>query len=242
MSMSLSGAADGRSVRLGLLGSFSLHIDAEPVRLPMNSQKLVAFLALHDGLLLREHIAGSLWGDSTERHAAGSLRTALWRLGHPTQPLVEAADPHLRLAPCVAVDFRASEALAHHILDDSRALTEADIDEALLSVDLLPDWTEDWVLVQREYHTQLRLRALEALCRRLSEMGQFGRAVQAGLRAVSVEPLRESAQRVLVASHIAEGNIGAALKQYDSFRALLRDELHLEPSAPMQALIEGLRR
>jgi len=236
------GSADGWNVQLGLLGSFNLHIAAEPVRLRMDAQRLVAFLALHDGLLLREYVAGSLWGDSTERHAAGSLRTALWRLGHSPKPIIEAADPHLRLSPRVAVDFRASEALAHHILDDSCALTEADIDDALLSVDLLPDWTEDWVLVQREYHTQLRVRALEALCRRLSEEGQFGRAVQVGIMAVAAEPLRESAQRVLVAAHLAEGNVAAALKRYESFRTLLRDELKLDPSPQMQALIEKARR
>lgn len=241
MSTSSLGSTNGRNVQLGLLGSFNLHIDVEPVRLPMSSQRLVAFLALHDSLLLREHIAGSLWGDSTERHAAGSLRTALWRLGQFTQPIVEAADPHLRLSPCVAVDFRASETLAHRILHGSSALTEADIDDVLLSADLLPDWTEDWVLVQREYHTQLRVRALEALCRRFSEMGQFGQAVQAGILAVSVEPLRESAQRVLVAAHLAEGNVAAGLKQYDSFRTLLRDELKLEPSPQMQDLIKGIR-
>lgn len=229
-------------VHLGLLGSFSLHIDARAVPLPMSAQRLVSFLALHDGDLLREHVAGSLWGDVTERRAAGSLRSALWRLGHPTQPLVEVSDAHLRLSMAVAVDLRASEALANRILDPVRELIESDLDEAPLSQDLLPDWTEDWVLVKREHHTQLRLRALEALCSRLREMGRFGHAVQAGMLAVSVEPLRESAQRTLIAAHAADGNAAAALKQYDSFRALLRDELDLEPSPEMQAQIERLHR
>jgi len=215
---------------LGVLGSFSLHIGAQPVSLPMNAQRLVCFLALHDGLLLRQHVAGSLWGETTERHAAGSLRSALWRLGHPTHPLVEVADAHLRLSESVSVDVRASEALAHRILDDSQPLSEADMDASLLSVDLLPDWTEDWVLIKREYHMQLRLRALEALCRRLKDMGRFGQAVQAGMQAVSGEPLRESAQRTLVMAHLAEGNVVAAVNQYESFRRLLRDELDLEPS------------
>lgn len=233
--------SDGE-VRLGLLGSFSLHIDTEPVRVPMNSQRLLGFLALHDGSLLRKHVAGSLWGNTTERHAGGSLRSVLWRLGHPTQTLVEVADTHLRLSPTVVVDLRASEALAQRILDESQDLIEADLDEALLSEDLLPDWTEDWVLVKREYHAQLRLRALEALCWRLTEMGRFGQAVQAGILAVTGEPLRESAQRTLIAAHIAEGNIAAAAKRYDSFHRLLRDELDLDPSPEMQALVEGLIR
>jgi len=106
-----------------------------------------------------------------------------------------------------------------------------------LSMDLLPDWTEDWVLVKRDHHTQLRLRALEALSLRLSEMRRFGEAVQAAMLAVAREPLRESAQRTLVQVHLAEGNVAAALKQYVSFRELLLEELNLEPSPEMQSLV-----
>jgi DNA-binding SARP family transcriptional activator len=241
------GGAPARSrpdgpVQLGLLGSFSLRVDAQPVGLAMSCQRLVSFLALHDGLLLREHVAGSLWGDTTERRALGSLRSALWRLGHAGHPLVEVVGSHLRLFENVQVDVRASEALARRVLDRSLVLSDADLDAALLSVDLLPDWTEDWVLVRRDHHTQLRLRALEALSMRLSEMGRFGQAVQAAMLAVSREPLRESAQRTLVTVHLAEGNVAAGLAQYATFEALLREELRLQPSAEMQRLVRGLTR
>lgn len=96
------------------------------------------------------------------------------------------------------------------------------------------------MLVQREYHTQLRLRALEALSRRLMQMGRFGQAVQAGTLAVSAEPLRESGQRALVAAHLADGNVAAAVRQYESFREFVHDELGLEPSQEMQALVQGV--
>ena len=229
-------------VQLGLLGSFTLRIDAEPIELPMNAQRLVCFLALRDGVMLRQFIAGSLWGETTERHAAGSLRSALWRLGRTTRPVVEIEATRLRLSPTVAVDVRASKALAQSILDDARDLDEIELDVSLLSVDLLPDWTDDWVLVERENHTQLRLRALEALCLQLCKTKHFGQAVQIGMLVVSAEPLRESAQRSLVTAHLADGNIAAAVKQYDSFRQLLRDELQLEPSFAMEELVKDLRR
>ncbi|HEX9711570.1 MAG TPA: BTAD domain-containing putative transcriptional regulator [Actinomycetota bacterium] len=239
MSEAAIGPGANGHARLGLLGSFSLHDGTESVRLPLNAQRLVCFLALHDGELLREHVAGSLWGDATEHRAAGSLRSALWRLGHAIAPVVEVTHAHLRLSPRVIVDVRATEALARRILDDSNELSEADMDEISLSRDLLPDWTEDWVLIKREYHNQLRLRALEALCRRLSATGRFVQATRAGLLAVSGEPLRESAQRALIAAHLAEGNVASARRQYDSFRSLLRKELNLEPSPDMQALVEA---
>jgi DNA-binding SARP family transcriptional activator len=205
----------------------------------MGAQRLVVFLVLHEGLLLRQHVAGSLWPDTTEQHASGSLPSALWRLGQPTHPVVEVVDAHLRLSRSVAVDVHASEALARRILGGAD-LDETDLDARLLADDLLPDWTEDWVQIRSEQHTQLRLRALETLCRRLTGSGRFGQAVQVGMVAVAGEPLRESAQRALIAAHLADGNVGAAVGQYRVFARFLRSELGLEPSPAMQTLMDGL--
>jgi DNA-binding SARP family transcriptional activator len=230
---------DAADVRLGLLGSFSLRVDGRAVHVPMNAQRLLCFLALHDGMLLRHHVAGSLWGDSTDSRAAGSLRTALWRLRSGVS-LVDVHDSHLRLASDVVVDVRSGEAQARRLLDDTLDLDEADADAALLSVDLLSDWTEDWVLVRREFHTQLRVRALEALCRRLCGMRRFGEAVESGMLAVSAEPLRESSQRTLLLAHLADENVSEAISLYGAYRDLLHDELGLAPSADMRALVAHL--
>jgi DNA-binding SARP family transcriptional activator len=229
-------------VRLSLLGGFRLRVEAEDVPLPLNAQRLVCFLALHDQPLLRPFVSGSLWGESTEHRAGGSLRSALWRLRHATYPVVALTSDHIGLSPMVVVDLREGEALAHRVLNPSQDLDDvAEVNEDVLSVDLLPDWTEDWVLMQRESYHQLRLRALEALCRRLSAKGRFGQAVQAGLAAVSGEPLRESGRRALIEAHLAESNVAAALREYDAFRQLLHDELGLDPSEDLRALVEGLR-
>ena len=59
--------------------------------------------------------------------------------------------------------------------------------------DLLPDWDEDWIQFERERLRQLRVHALEALCRRLSECGRHEEAVDAGQATMAAEPLREAA-------------------------------------------------
>jgi DNA-binding SARP family transcriptional activator len=236
----LTRADPQKPVHLGLLGGFRLKIEAEEVPLPMNAQRLVGFLAIHDQPLLRTYVGGSLWGQSTERRAAGSLRSALWRLRHPTYTLVALSSDHIALSPTVAVDLREGEALAHKVLDPTQDLDDVvELNEEVLSADLLPDWTEDWVLMERERYHQLRLRALETLCERLTEKGRLGQAVQAGIAAVAGEPLRESARRVLIEAHLAAHNVAAAHREYDQFRQLLRDELRLEPSPDLRALVEG---
>lgn len=227
--------------RLGLLGGFRLSLDSDVVPLPVNAQRLVSFLALHQRPQLRTFVSGSLWGESSELHAGGSLRSALWRLHSLDYPLVTATSDHMALAPTVAIDLREGEALAHRLLDPSKELDDVgEMNEEVLSDDLLPDWTEDWVLMERESYHQLRLRALEALCRRLSAMGRHGQAVQAGVAAVSGEPMRESARMALIEAHLAERNVAAALREYEAFRELLRDDMGLDPSEGMRALVEGL--
>jgi DNA-binding SARP family transcriptional activator len=228
-------------VHLELLGSFRLLRDGAPVRLAMNGQRLVTFLALHDRLLARQHVAGSLWSDVTDRQASGSLRSTLWRLGDLAPCLVEISDARLGLASTVSVDLGASEQLAHRILDPAHELSGDGLDAEPLAEDLLPDWTEDWVLERREQHAQLRVRALEALSHRLSAMGCIPGAVHAGLLAVSADPLRESAHRALIVAHLAEGNLGAAARQYEAVRALLWDELGVEPASETKALVADLR-
>ncbi|MFA5787706.1 MAG: hypothetical protein WDA71_12125 [Actinomycetota bacterium] len=115
-------AVSAPPVRLGLLGGFRLSIEAEDVPLPMDAQRLVCFLALHDRSLLRTFVAGALWGESTEHRAEGSLRSALWRLRHPAYALVTLTSGHIALSPTVAVDFREGEALARRVLDPSQDL------------------------------------------------------------------------------------------------------------------------
>ncbi len=243
MAMIAGSIPDGPpAVRLGVLGGFRLSIDAEEVSLPMSAQRLVSFLAIHDRPLLRTFVFGSLWGESTDHRAGGSLRSTLHRLQSPDYTMVALTTDHIALSPLVAVDLREGEALAHRVLNPSTDLDEvAEMNEEVLSADLLPDWTEDWVLMERESYHQLRLRALEALCRRLSAKGRFGHAVQAGIAAVAGDPLRESARLALIEAHIAEHNVAAALAEYDAFRRFLHNELALEPSKDLEALVEVLR-
>jgi DNA-binding SARP family transcriptional activator len=207
----------------------------------MSTQRLVAFLALRGRPLHRVHVAGSLWIDASEAHANACLRTALWRLKRLNATMVAATSTHLGLSDAVAVDARDTATRALEILhggsggDDSvLALSQAG--------ELLPDWYDDWVLIERERLRQLVLRALERLSAEATAAGRFAEATEAGLAAVAQEPLRESAHRLVVEAHLADGNPGEALRQYRLFSRLLEDQLGLEPSSLMKALVTGLER
>jgi DNA-binding SARP family transcriptional activator len=227
------------SRQLSLLGGFELRCAGEAVAVSRSGQRLLALLALHGRPLERLYVAGQLWLDAPEERAGASLRSALWRLPQAGgADVVESSVTHLRLARDVDVDLHDVSARVERLDQSSDGID--DLAPSALTRDLLPDWYEDWLLLERERFRQLRLHALEALCGRLTEAGRFGAAVQAGLAAVAGEPLRESAHRRLIQIHLAEGNPGEALRQYHLYRRLLTDELAIEPSAAIRRLVEPL--
>lgn len=224
-------------MRLNLLGGFEVRINDDPVRLPVSAQRVVAFIALHDRPLRRGYVAGSLWLDVLEERAAASLRSALWRVNRHGR-LIEACEELLRLDGGVWLDLREAEAVARRELAGGTG-DEPEVDASVLVGDLLPDWYEDWALIEREHFRQLRLRALDALCDRLARAGRFSEALDVGLLSVAGEPLRESAHRALVRVHLADGNVGEAVRQYRLCKQLFRDQLGIEPSEQMRELIRG---
>jgi DNA-binding SARP family transcriptional activator len=211
----------------------------ERVPLPSPCQRLLALLALHDRALRRSVIAATLWIEASEERAAGNLRSALWKLRRSGHALVEVGDSRISLASGLRVDLNEASAQAHRLLGTGE-LAEADFDDALLANDLLPDWYDDWLLIERERFRELRLRALDALCERHAAMGRSSRAVECGLAAVRGDPLRESSHRALIRIYLAEGNQAEAVHQYHMYRQLLSGRLGLNPSAQMTALVGTL--
>lgn len=233
-----SARADEPKVRLSLIRGFELRRGSSVVPMALSAQRLMAFVALQDGVVRRPHASGMLWADVTEQRASSSLRSALWRTPAPDgRPLVQASSTHLWLNPAVEVDFRETVSRAISVLDrEERLESPVDLRDQLrqLGHDLLPDWYEDWVLVERERYRQLRLHALEAVCHRLTDLGRYALALEAGLAAVACEPLRESAQREVIRVHLTEGNTAEALRQYRSYAFLLAKELGVQPSPSLQ--------
>jgi DNA-binding SARP family transcriptional activator len=219
-----------------LLNSFDLRLDGESVVLALPAQRLLAFLALADRPAVRAAVAGKLWLEGTEAHALGSLRSALWRLRRLRCDLIDASNRRLELFPDVLVDVRALISWSRLQLDGI-ASDEDDLKYIRMSGELLPDWYDDWVVLERERLREVRVRALEALCDRLAADGFYHRATEAALAAIKADPLRESAYRCLIRVHIDEGNDGDAVRCYRVFRKLMLDQLGLEPSTRMEELI-----
>jgi DNA-binding SARP family transcriptional activator len=75
------------------------------------------------------------------------------------------------------------------------------------------------------------------LASQLLRQGRHSAALDAALHAVAVDPLRESAHRVAVEVHLAEGNVPEAQHQYQACRQLLLGELGLNPTTEFADLV-----
>jgi len=201
---------------------------------PEGSKQLLAFVALRRRRVDRRHAAGTLWSGVDEERAAGNLRSALWRLRRTGIDVLLADKWSLALRPDVLVDVHLMDQWANRLIGGTASAADLAVSPSWADVlELLPGWYDDWVLVERERLRQRVLHALEELSRRLASAGRFADALEAAIVAIGAEPLRESAQRVLIEAHVAEGNLSEARRIWREYRDLVHRELGVDPSLPV---------
>jgi len=223
---------------LHLLGGPRVVSRGRQIGLPEGSKRLVAYVALHGRRVERRCLAEALWPGVDQHRAAGNLRSAMWRLGGCQVRVLLAEPTTIRLHRDVRVDVDDVCSWAQRVTAGRagrRDLAMAPM--ALEALDLLPGWYDDWVDDQRERLRITLLQAIDALASVLVRENRCAEAVEAALAAVSVEPLRESAQRALIEAHIAEGNRCEAWRSYASYDRMLVRELGIHPSGDLLRLL-----
>lgn len=247
-------------------GGFGVSRDGTPLSLQPDVERLIAFLCLHPGRMPRVFVAASLWEDCDEHRALANLRSALWRLRRSDPDLVDADNHAVSLASDTASDIADVTARAellwygHGASSRDRPSTAAadastgasppalpwaeriaHLDHTPFAHDFLPGWYEEWAVVERERMRQLRLHCLESIAEIHLADCRYAAAMQVLLVAITLDQLRESPRRQLMAVHLAEGNASEVVRQYDEYAALLDEELGLEPSLAMKDLLSEAR-
>lgn len=224
------------ALRVSLLGRFEIFSDGHRVQLPTTSQRLVAFLALQGPAVGRRWLAGSLWPERTDERAAANLRSVLWRIRRIHSGLINSANDSVGLLSGIDIDVTQMIILAKSLISGNFVDLER-FQPSWFAADLLPNWYDDWVIMERERLSHLRLHALEQLARYHLEGGRLALSIDAALVAIAVDPLRESAQRCLIEALLAEGNKGEAIRQLRRFRREIVNAFGLEPSAELSNMV-----
>jgi predicted ATPase/DNA-binding SARP family transcriptional activator len=257
-----------RRITIRLLGPFEVTIDGAPVSTFAYAKvrALLAYLAVEQQHPHpRAELATLLWPDQPERTARASLSQALTTLRNALDDkgaerpllLADAQCVQLDLAGGIEVDviqflacLRAAKAHAHsgwrtcpsctdhmqQALNFYRGHFLADLPIADSEV------FEEWALLQREYLQQRALSVLERLAERAQWRGTYSEALAYAQRLVALEPLLEEHQRTCMRLLALNGELTAALAHYRQLRAMLAQELAVEPEAATTALFDQIRR
>jgi len=227
---------------LTLVEEFALYIGGRHMLIPHITERVLTYLALANRPVARVRLAGTLWPDCSDCSASKRLRTALWRLRQTDGNLVQISGDRLCLDPQVAVDVFELNDLAQRLVHAPDSESLAQVQLLVDRVELLPDWDEEWLMPNREWYRLTRLAALENAAHALLEGGRPGPALIAALAVVQTEPLRESARRIVIRTHLLQGNAVEAMRERHRYGLLLRSEFGVEPSAEMDELLSACFR
>jgi predicted ATPase/DNA-binding SARP family transcriptional activator len=231
---------------------------------------LLAYLAVEaDRPHRREALMAMLWPELPEAAARNNLRQTLLNLreaigdrpgsGRPDRsPYLLTSRASLQFNPdsdtwldLVAFTDRLATCSRHvHRHPDSCKTCARWLEQAaelyrgpFLADFFLPDSVafEEWALLKREWLQQKMLAALTQLTAYHERRGQYQQARHYARRQLELEPWREEAHRQLMRLHLLSGQRSAALAQYEQCRAVLAQELGVEPEAETTALYQQIR-
>ncbi|PDT50381.1 hypothetical protein CO661_01710 [Sinorhizobium fredii] len=113
----------------------------------------------------------------------------------------------------------------------------------LLAGEAIPDDLDEWFGPYQSRYRQKALQLVERLSRALSEDGSAAEAACERLAEtlLASDPTAEAAHRALMRIHAVRGHENAALRQFESCRALLKKHLDVEPEAQTNSLAASLR-
>ena len=208
------------------------------------TRDLLRLLALSAGHpVLPSRLVEKLWPDVAEERRRNSLRTAASQIRRTmgTNCVVRQADGLvLRDAWVDAVQFLEDARKVHVFARDAQheqvlALTGSG--EQIYRDDFRAyDQDSAWARAEREHLQRIRHEMLCDAAAAALELGRFREALDLAADAVRLDRGSETAHRSLMRAHAELGEIGSALRVFESYRAHLAEELGADPSPQTREL------
>lgn len=228
-----------------LLGRPRLSLDGRPIDLTRRkSRAILYYLAAHARPLSRDRLLALFWPDLERAAAQQTLRVTLHGLRQTLGASLVADKDTLSLAGDSEVDVRVFEQrLSPPVADLKLLATTLELYRGdFLDGFILPDSPEfdDWAIAQTERYRRLAMRGQAALAEEYEKRGSFCNAIEALDLALGFEPLQEDLQRARLRVLYLAGDRTGAIRSYDTFRKLLKEEMGVPPMAETRALYDAI--
>jgi DNA-binding SARP family transcriptional activator len=228
---------------------------------------LLVYLAVEGGLHPRKTMSEAFWPELDAQHGRAALRATLFELrkllegshgpGEQAHLLVERDMLGFDQDSSLLLDLRlvesASKQLGRGIEPPAGQEREAMLAQLERATDMargpfLAGFTlrdsqffDDWTSQQWEYW-HLRLHQLfDALSKLYERAGDGEHAIETVTRWLGFDPLNEEGYRRLMRLRFSQGDRAGALRAYSNGRAVLADELQVEPEPETVALAKRIR-
>ncbi|MFL5658446.1 MAG: BTAD domain-containing putative transcriptional regulator, partial [Ktedonobacteraceae bacterium] len=228
---------------------------------------LLVYLAVEGGTHPRKTLSEAFWPELDAEHGRAALRATLLVLrkllershgpGERAHLLVERDTLGFDQGSPLILDLRLVEAASKQVGRGVEPLEGQGHGELLAQLEqatrlargpFLASFTlrdsqffDDWTRQQREYW-HLRVHQLfDALSMLYERAGDGERAIDTVTRWLSFDPLNEEGYRRLMRLRFSQGDRAGALRAYANGRAVLADELQVEPEPETVALAKRIR-
>jgi predicted ATPase/DNA-binding SARP family transcriptional activator len=189
----------------------------------------------------RGEIAAAFWPDVSDATARSNLRRHVGYLANALDPSGR-ADWLVRSPKTLGLNVRAG------IWIDVLAFLDAAANErrlrdavAYYDGDLLTDLEEPWVIGDRERLRDRFIQVLGLLVAEERRKNDIPAALRYAADALRADPFREDIVRLVMRLRFESRDRAGAVREFDRFRMLVRDELMVEPAPETVALAETLR-
>jgi len=238
-----------------LFGVYPIRIDGEPCYLGISgaTQKLFQYLLLAAGKeIRRELLAEIFWSRSSVGRQRSALNSAIWRIKQQLTDIdgidlvCNGPTVFLQVAPDVSNDAKELSEIVHGI-SLNEPLDERNVERLCVALNkcdapIMEGVTSDWVLTEREKMFNIKIRGMTMLMHWRGEQRRYEDALEVGRRLLAEDPFREAAQCEVMWLYVLNGQRARALRQYEEYRELLRDELDIDPMPETLALYNHIRR
>jgi DNA-binding SARP family transcriptional activator len=241
------------AVRIDLLGPLRLYVDDREVIVPaLRPRALLGLLAIRANAVVQsDRLIDELWDGVVTPGAAVTLRSYISVLRRALSGARTGADSVLATAAAgYRIDLEAEHIDAHRLRrlvgEGHEHLRRASPHEALGSFETALGLWRGLPLAELGDHTvaapfraemaALRASATDGRLRALVEAGRHHEAIPDLESLIRTEPLREEPYELMVLALYRAGRTPEALDVHGRFRALLREQLGIDPSPAFAAL------